>query len=95
MGLVIKVNSADTRELVLAEAMLNHVPVIATNWSANTEFMNTDVACMVGYELKTLEKDIYPYRRGNCWAEPDLNEAARYMKELAKDRMLYCALADR
>lgn len=79
---LVSLHRAEGFGLVLAEAMLNHIPVIATNWSANTEFMNEEVACMVGYQLKELEKDILPYRKGNRWAEPDISEAAEYMKKL-------------
>ena len=35
--------------LVLAEAMYLGKPVIATNWSANTEFMDKETACMIDY----------------------------------------------
>lgn len=81
--------------LVLAEAMLNYVPVIATNWSANTEFMNPNVACMVDYEKVVLKKEIPPYRKGSCWAEPDLGKAAGYMLRLAGDTEYYRKLADK
>ena len=85
----VSLHRAEGFGLVLAEAMLNHVPVIATNWSANTEFMDEESACMVDYKLVTLERDIYPYRRGNRWAEPNLREAASYMARLAEDRSYY------
>ena len=75
--------------LVMAEAMLNHTTCISTNWSANTEFMNKDVACMVDYEMTTIEKFIPPYKKGYRWAEPDIHQAAEYMKKLADDRE-YC-----
>ena len=35
-------------------------PVIATDWSGNTEFMNSDTACMVGYDMIELDKDYEP-----------------------------------
>ena len=47
--------------LVMAEAMYVGTPVIATNWSGNTEFMNSDTACMVGYDMKELDKDFEPF----------------------------------
>ena len=37
--------------LVMAESMYVGTPVIATDWSGNTEFMNSDTACMVGYDM--------------------------------------------
>lgn len=71
--------------LVMAEAMLLKTPVIATNWSANTEFMDSSSACMVDYKLITINQDIGPYKAGNRWADPDINQAADYMVRLYKD----------
>lgn len=72
--------------LPLAEAMLIGTPVIATNWSANTEFMNSDVACMVDYKLVTLTEDIGPFKKGQRWADADIQQAAAYMQELYEKR---------
>lgn len=79
---VVSLHRAEGFGLVLAEAMLNDVVCIATNWSANTEFMNAEVACMVDYELIELKEDIGPYKKGNRWAEPDIQQAAMYMRRL-------------
>ena len=68
--------------------MLLGKPVIATNWSSNTEFMNSDVACMVNYTFITIMQDSGPYGAGNRWADPDLNQAAEYMKELYENEYL-------
>ncbi len=38
-------------------------PVIATNWSSNTEFMNPDIACMVGYRFAEIEETAGAYQR--------------------------------
>ena len=78
----VSLHRAEGFGLVLAEAMLNRIPVIATDWSANTEFMNRDTACMVDFTLTELKKDIPPYKKGSRWADPDLEEAADYMKRL-------------
>ncbi len=90
----VSLHRAEGFGLVLAEAMLNKVPTIATNWSANTEFMNSEVACMVDYRLIRLKKDIYSYKRGCRWAEPDLDDAARYMVRLAEDPEFYQRITD-
>lgn len=91
----VSLHRAEGFGLVLAEAMLNHVPTIATNWSANTEFMNAECACMVDYKLITLEKEIPPYHKGCRWAEPDLQEAAEYMKRLEADPDYYRQISER
>lgn len=90
----VSLHRAEGFGLVLAEAMLNHVPTIATNWSANTEFMNPDVACMVSCRLIELKKDQFPYQKGNRWADPSIDEAAAYMRKLASDRAYYQDIAD-
>jgi len=64
-------------------------PTIATNWSSNTEFMNKDIACMVDYELIRIEEDLPPFEAGNRWADPDLAQAADYMKKLYEDKVFY------
>lgn len=85
----VSLHRAEGFGLVMAEAMLNGVPSIATNWSANTEFMDSDCACMVNCQLKKLDRDYFPYRKGNRWADPSVDEAAEYMKKLASDKA-YC-----
>lgn len=91
----ISLHRAEGFGLVLAEAMWNQIPVIATNWSANTEFMNPDVACMVSYRKIMLKKGIPPYKKGSQWAEPNIEEAADYMKRLKIDKEFYYEIASK
>lgn len=86
---LVSMHRAEGFGLVMAEAMLNGVPCIATNWSANTEFMNSDVACMLDYEMVTLEHDIGPFKKGSRWADPSIVQAAEYMQKLYQDREYY------
>lgn len=89
VDVVVSLHRAEGFGLVMAEAMLLGTPTIATNWSSNTEFMNSDVACMVDYRLVTIEKDLPPFKAGNRWAEPDIHQAADYMKKLYEDKEYY------
>lgn len=75
--------------LPLAEAMYLRTPVIATNWSANVEFMDERSACLVRYNLVQINKTIGPYKRGNTWADADSSHAAEYMKRLFYDKKFY------
>jgi len=72
--------------LGLAESMYLGKPVIGTNWSGNVDFMTARNSCPVNYELVELERDFGPYyRKGNTWAEPDIEHAASYMARLVDD----------
>lgn len=81
--------------LTLAEAMFYGKPVIATAYSANTEYMNVGNSLLVPYQLQTLKEDYGPYRAGNRWAEPDVAEAARWMRWVYEERDRAQALGDR
>ena len=54
------------------EAMLMERPVIATNWSANTEFMSGETGYLIDYEIveaRGLEPELWHYK-GHRWANP-------------------------
>ena len=69
--------------LGMAEAMACGRTVIATGWSGNVDFTRPDNALLVEYNLVELERDLGPYRRGQVWAEPDLDAAAHCMRQIA------------
>lgn len=71
--------------LPLAEAMAAGTPVIATNWSGNTDFMNEFNACPVHYKLVQLGRDYGPYEAYQIWADPNIEHAAHYMQRLVYD----------
>lgn len=81
--------------LVLAEAMQMGTPTIATDWSSNTEFMNSDVACMVDYAFTILDHDSNLYKKGSRWADPKISEAAKYMRRLYEDREFYVSIKEK
>jgi len=69
--------------LGMAEAMACGKAVIATGWSGNVDFTRPDNALLVEYNLVQLERDLGPYRRGQLWAEPDIDAAAHAMRQIA------------
>ncbi len=85
----VSLHRAEGFGLVMAEAMHLGTPVVATDWSSNTEFMDHKCACMVDYTFTTLKKDAPPYKKGATWAEPNIASAAKYMKRLYSDREYY------
>jgi glycosyltransferase involved in cell wall biosynthesis len=68
-----------------AECMRLGKPVVATNWSGNSDFMSAQNSCPVGYELVALERDHGPYEAGQFWADPDVDHAASLMRALVDD----------
>lgn len=68
--------------LTMAEAMFYGKPVIATGYSSNTEFMNVGNSFLVKYKLVPLTADCGPYKKGNMWAEPDIQHAADLMRHV-------------
>lgn len=74
--------------LPLAEAMYLGKPVIATNYSGNTDFMNEKNSFPIRYKLVEIEQDFGPYKKGNVWAEPDTDHAAEAMRLVYEKREL-------
>lgn len=75
--------------LGFAEAMYLGKPVIGTNWSSNTDFMNSENSCPVNYQIIRVGQDYGPYKAHQFWAEPDVEHASYFMKKLATDSHFY------
>lgn len=69
-----------------AEAMALGKAILATNWSGNTDYMRPDNCMPIDYTLVSIEQDFGPYKKGQIWAEPNVDEAALAMHTLANDR---------
>ena len=81
--------------LVPAEAMSLGKPVIMTEWSGNTDYMTPDNSIGIKYELVKLQRDYGPYKAGQVWAEPDVEQAADWMTKFAGDHDLAHAVGQR
>jgi glycosyltransferase involved in cell wall biosynthesis len=68
-----------------AEAMSLGKPAIVTNWSGNIDYMTEDNSIAIDYELVKLGQDYGPYKAHQHWAEPDLEQAAHWMKKIVHD----------
>ncbi|MBI3603184.1 MAG: glycosyltransferase family 4 protein [Nitrospirae bacterium] len=82
----VSLHRAEGFGFTMAEAMALGKPVIATNYSGNTEFMNSDNSFLVSYRLKELERDFGLYEKGHVWADPDVDDAARWMRHVYDKR---------
>ncbi len=79
--------------LVPAEAMLLGKPVIATNWSGNTDFMNEQNSCLVEYTFVNVKDGYYNMLFENRvklrYAEANIDHATKYMQRLYQDKEYY------
>jgi glycosyltransferase involved in cell wall biosynthesis len=68
--------------LTMAEAMSLGKPVIATAYSGNLEFMSAENSYLCDYQLRAIGPDCEPYPATSRWAEPDIEQAAKFMREI-------------
>lgn len=79
--------------LGMAEAMSLGKAVVGTAFGGNTSFMTSETSCLVGYDLREIVPEDHVlqqgyervYRPGRSWAEPDLDQAAAWLRLLADD----------
>jgi glycosyltransferase involved in cell wall biosynthesis len=71
--------------LTMAEAMYLGKPVIATRYSGNLDFMSDENSLLVDCEMRRVGPGHPPYPAEAEWAEPDLEQAARLMRQVFDD----------
>lgn len=79
--------------LGLAEAMYLGKPAVATGYSGNLDFMHADNSCLVRHRMIPVGPDEYPWGEGQHWADPDLDDAARRMRQLVDEPAFAQAVA--
>jgi glycosyltransferase involved in cell wall biosynthesis len=90
----VSLHRAEGFGLAVAECMYLGKPVITTDWSATAEFADRTTALPVPAREVELTEDHGPYRRGQHWAEPDLDAAAQCMRRVAEDPALCRQIGD-
>lgn len=68
--------------LTILEAMRLGKATIATAYSGNTDFMTPENSYLLDYALVPLARNHGPYPAGAVWAEPDIDHAARLIREV-------------
>ena len=86
--ILISLHRAEGFGLAPAEMMYLGKPVIATGWSANTDFMTAENSFPVRYELKPLKQAVGVYPAGQPWAEADIDHAAWSLARLLDEPVL-------
>jgi glycosyltransferase involved in cell wall biosynthesis len=80
----VSLHRAEGFGLTMAEAMRLGKPVIGTAYSGNVDFMTADNSYLVDYREVPLTRDYGPYLRGSVWAEPDVQQASRWIREIVE-----------
>jgi glycosyltransferase involved in cell wall biosynthesis len=76
----VSLHRAEGIGLTIADAMALGKPVIATDWSGNTDFLDASTGFPVSYRLVELDGNVGPYPAGDVWAEPSVEHAAQLMR---------------
>jgi glycosyltransferase involved in cell wall biosynthesis len=69
-----------------AEALQLGLDVIATDYGGNTDFCVGPLAHPIPYRLIPVQSGEYPHHEGMEWAEPDVEQAAQRMRQVAAQR---------
>ncbi len=67
---------------IIAECIGLGLEIITTNWGGNTDFCNKLYTHLVNYKLIKVLPGTYPSWPNQFWADPDLDEASGFMKEI-------------
>ena len=84
----ISLHRAEGLGLGLAEAMFLGLPVIATNYSGNLEFMKKENSLLVDFNLINLANSNYMHSSDQLWADPKINHAVELMSKIIKKKSL-------
>ncbi len=82
----VSLHRAEGFGLTMAEAMYLGKPVIATGYSGNLDFMNSENSLLVDHELVAIGENAPPYPADGRWAEPDVEHASSLMREVFDHR---------
>ncbi|HEX4332086.1 MAG TPA: glycosyltransferase [Usitatibacter sp.] len=78
----VSLHRAEGFGLTCAEAMAMGLPVIATGYSGNLEFMDESNSLLVPARVVETDRPHGPYPAGSRWGDPDLDAAASLMRTL-------------
>ncbi len=80
----ISLHRSEGTGITMAEAMALGKPVIATGYSGNLDFMSETNSYLVDYTLGSVPSGCEPYPPGSRWADPDVEDAAKRLREVVE-----------
>jgi glycosyltransferase involved in cell wall biosynthesis len=81
----VSLHRAEGFGLTLAEAMAIGKPAIATGYSGNVDFMNSENSYLVDYTIGRVGPECEIYPPEGEWAEPSVEHAAELMRRVIED----------
>ncbi|MEI9902232.1 MAG: glycosyltransferase family 4 protein [Hyphomicrobium sp.] len=92
---VISLHRSEGFGLTIAEAMLRGIPAIATNWSGNVDFLTADTGRPVDFKMVPSDDPQGTYHYPEMqWADADVEDAARALRQLRDDPALAARLGE-
>lgn len=82
LDVYVSLHRAEGFGLTCAEAMALGIPVIASNYSGNLEFMDAQNSILIATKTLKTERAFGPYPAGTVWGEPDLDAAIDAMRNI-------------
>jgi glycosyltransferase involved in cell wall biosynthesis len=73
----------------IAEALLLGLEVIATDHGGNVDFCLPGSACLVSSRLIAVGENEYVEHYGQCWADPDILVAAKFMQKISINKLKF------
>jgi len=78
----VSLHRAEGFGLTCAESMALGLPVVASDYSGNLEFMNTRNSLLVPTSVIETDRPHGPYPSGTRWGDPDLDAASQILRTL-------------
>ncbi len=82
---VLSLHRAEGFGRLMAEAMALGIPVVASAYSGNMDFMNSTNSWLVSGETLPVLLGDYPFYQDQIWFEPDIGSAAEALRDCASN----------
>lgn len=73
----------------IIEAAQSGMPVLCTNYSGSADIVETGAVIGIDWRLSPVMSDAYSQNEPSCWAEPNVEQAARIMARVVQNPNYY------